>query len=65
MSWRWCLYINLPIGGFSAVIVTFFFTVPAEARATEATPLKKFLQLDPLGIVLVMAGTISFILAFQ
>lgn len=45
--------------------MTFFFVAPPEAKATKATPLEKFLQLDPLGIMLVMAGTISFILAFQ
>ena len=65
MSWRWCFYINLPIGGISAAIVTFFFTAPAEAKPTHASPLEKFLQLDPLGICLAMAATISFILAFQ
>lgn len=65
VTWRWCFYINLPIGGFSAAIVTFFFKTPEEAKATPAAPLEKLLQLDPLGVILVMAGTISFILAFQ
>ncbi|KAM7220196.1 Major facilitator superfamily domain containing protein [Rhypophila decipiens] len=65
VSWRWCFYINLPVGGFSAAIVTFFFKTPPEAKATPAPALEKFLQLDPLGVTLVMAGTISFILAFQ
>lgn len=64
-TWRWCFYINLPIGGFSALIIFFFFTAPKEAKPVPATPLEKFLQMDPLGIILVMAATISFILAFQ
>ncbi|PTB38655.1 hypothetical protein M441DRAFT_172398 [Trichoderma asperellum CBS 433.97] len=64
-TWRWCFYINLPIGGFSALIIFFFFTAPKEARPAPATPLEKFLQMDPLGIILAMAATISFILAFQ
>ncbi|KAL7919084.1 MFS general substrate transporter [Trichoderma austrokoningii] len=64
-TWRWCFYINLPIGGLSALIIFFFFTAPKDAKSTPAAPLEKFLQMDPLGIILVMAATISFILAFQ
>ena len=65
VSWRWCFYINLPIGGLSAAIIFFFFQTPVQA-VPEAAPLKeKILQMDPLGVVLIMGATISYVLALQ
>lgn len=65
VSWRWCFYINLPIGAVSAAIIFFFFQTP-KAAAPEKAPLKeKLLQMDPLGIVLMMGATVSYILAVQ
>ncbi|RGP80176.1 hypothetical protein FLONG3_1710 [Fusarium longipes] len=65
VSWRWCFYINLPIGGISAAIIFLFFKTPRAAVPVQAPLLEKILQMDPLGIVLVMGYTISYILAVQ
>ncbi|KAK7415139.1 hypothetical protein QQX98_006083 [Neonectria punicea] len=65
VSWRWCFYINLPIGGVSALIILFFFQTPASAVPEEAPMKEKLLQMDPLGIALVMGATVSFILGVQ
>ncbi|CEI62816.1 putative efflux pump gsfJ [Fusarium venenatum] len=65
VSWRWCFYINLPIGGISAAIIFLFFKTPRAAIPVKAPLMEKFLQMDPLGIVLVMGLTISYILAVQ
>ncbi|KAM3538623.1 hypothetical protein ARSEF1564_008453 [Beauveria bassiana] len=65
VSWRWCFYINLPIGGLSAVVILIFFQTPRSAVPVKAPLLEKFLQMDPLGIVLVMAATVTYILAVQ
>ncbi|CAG7560431.1 unnamed protein product [Fusarium equiseti] len=65
VSWRWCFYINLPIGGVSAAIIFLFFKTPRAAVPVKAPLLEKFLQMDPLGIVLMMGLTISYILAVQ
>jgi len=46
-------------------LIFFFFQTPAQAKAVPATPKEKFLQLDPVGVTLVMGGIISFILALQ
>lgn len=64
-SWRWCFYINLPIGGLAALIVFFFFHDPKAAKPVEATWKEKALQMDPIGVVLVMSAIISFTLALQ
>ncbi|KAM6529202.1 hypothetical protein FALCPG4_007348 [Fusarium falciforme] len=65
VSWRWCFYINLPIGGVSAVIILFCFSTPPQAVPAAAPLREKLLQMDPLGTALVMGFIISFLLALQ
>ncbi|KAK1764303.1 major facilitator superfamily domain-containing protein [Phialemonium atrogriseum] len=65
VSWRWCFYINLPIGGVSAVIILLFFTTPPHAKPAQAKLTEKLLQMDLLGTVMVMGAVISYILALQ
>ncbi|KAI9055863.1 hypothetical protein LZ554_000801 [Drepanopeziza brunnea f. sp. 'monogermtubi'] len=65
VSWRWCFYINLPVGGISAAIIVFFFTTPAQAIPVKATLKEKFLQMDMPGSFVVMAGIVCYILALQ
>lgn len=65
VTWRWCFYINLPIGGLALAMIFFFFRTPSAAKTIEADWKEKFLQMDPVGIVLAMGCIISFILALQ
>jgi hypothetical protein len=58
-------YINLPVGGLSAVLIFLFFRTPPQAKTVAATFKEKFLQMDPVGISLIMGGIISFILALE
>lgn len=63
-TWRWCFYINLPIGlAAMAVIVMFLHTPDAEgARLPMAEKLR---QLDFPGTILVVSGVACFILALH
>ena len=65
ISWRWCFYINLPIGGFSAMVIALFFHTPSTSRPDTSTLKEKILQLDLVGILLAMGTILSFILALQ
>lgn len=65
VSWRWCFYINLPIGGISGLIILLFFRTPPAAKPAKASLVEKILQMDPLGTILLMGGVISYILALQ
>ncbi|TGJ81906.1 hypothetical protein E0Z10_g6841 [Xylaria hypoxylon] len=65
VTWRWCFYINLPIGALSALIVFIFFHTPKAAKPAEATLKEKILQLDPLGVALIMGAIISYLLALE
>ncbi|KAJ0422991.1 major facilitator superfamily domain-containing protein [Aspergillus carlsbadensis] len=65
VSWRWCFYINLPIGGAAAVVIFIFLKIPASAKPAQATLKEKILQLDLVGAGLMMALIIAFMLALQ
>ncbi|KAG7290107.1 hypothetical protein NEMBOFW57_000102 [Staphylotrichum longicolle] len=64
VTWRWCFYINLPIGGVAMVIIALFLKVPD--RETTKLPLgKKMLQLDLLGTSIITPGVVCLLLALQ
>jgi MFS family permease len=65
VTWRWCFYINLPIGGLSGLIILLFFRAPAHAKPAVASLKEKLLQMDMVGAALVTGAAISFILAMQ
>jgi len=65
VSWRWCFYINLPIGGFTAGIITLFFKTPKAAKAASASLKEKLLQMDMLGTSTILAAVVCYLLALQ
>jgi MFS transporter, DHA2 family, glioxin efflux transporter len=65
VTWRWCFYINLPLGGAVALIILFFFHTPSQAKPVQATWRERLLQMDPVGVILCMASIITFIMAFE
>jgi EmrB/QacA subfamily drug resistance transporter len=65
VTWRWCFYINLPIGGVSLFLMLLFFKNPSAAKPAEATWMEKLKHMDLVGSALAMGSIISFILALQ
>ena len=65
VSWRWCFYINLPIGGVAAVAVFFLLHLPAAVAPPEISWVRRLLHVDPVGAALTMGGITCFILALQ
>ena len=65
VSWRWCFYVNLPIGGFSAFVILLFFQPPPAAKPQQASWREKFLQMDFPGTFVIMAAVVCFLLAIQ
>ena len=64
-TWRWCFYINLPIGGISALVILFFFQAPPAAKPVAATWREKLLQMDPVGAFMLIGALICYILALE
>ncbi|KAJ7627025.1 ABC transporter [Roridomyces roridus] len=70
VTWRWCFFINLPIGGVSIVAVTFLLKAqpPLGADLSKRSPrdiLAQFLRLDYVGAVLIAGAVTSLVLALQ
>ena len=64
VSWRWCFWINLPIGGV-AMLIIFFILKPTEAKQ-KGLPLKQQLaQLDLLGEFFQLPCIICLLLGLQ
>ncbi|KAF2178420.1 MFS general substrate transporter [Zopfia rhizophila CBS 207.26] len=64
-SWRWCFYINLPIGGLAAFTILLTFKTPKAAKLVDATLKEKLLHMDFLGTVLIMGASLALLLALQ
>ncbi|PLB50987.1 MFS gliotoxin efflux transporter glia [Aspergillus steynii IBT 23096] len=64
-TWRWCFYINLPVGAVGAAVVIIFFHLPAAVKPPPISFGQKLLHLDPVGMCLTMAAIICFVLGLQ
>lgn len=65
VSWRWCFYINLPIGAVTVALITFFFRTPPAAKPEIATTREKILQMDLPGTFTIMVAIVCYLLAMQ
>lgn len=65
ITWRWCFWINLPIGGASLVALA-LLTPRGEAPVKSAdTWTGRIDQLDPLGFILIAPAIVSLLFALQ
>ncbi|KAJ3521976.1 hypothetical protein NM208_g13055 [Fusarium decemcellulare] len=64
VTWRWCFYINLPLGGFVLVFVFFLLHIPDRSTSTE-TLKHKLQQLNIEGLLALLPGVICLCLALQ
>ena len=64
VSWRWCFYINLPIGVITVAIIFAVLKLPSPKNA-NTTIRQQFVQLDPLGTLFFLPSTVCLLLALQ
>ncbi|KAE9364969.1 MFS general substrate transporter [Stipitochalara longipes BDJ] len=64
VTWRWCFYINLPIGGVAMVAIFFCLKVP-DRDTTKLPWMEKIWQLDILGTTFLVPGIVCLVLALQ
>lgn len=66
VTWRWCFYINLPIGAVTILVVMLILHLPNQKLEQRADGLLgKLMQLDPIGNLAFFPGIICLILALQ
>lgn len=63
-TWRWCFYINLPLGAVTIIALSFLLHLNEKKKA-ELTWRQQINQLDPLGTVLFLPGIVCLLLALQ
>ncbi|KAI1162533.1 MFS general substrate transporter [Nemania serpens] len=65
VSWRWCFYINLPIGAVTLVVIALFFPDPALKKPPPEPFMKRLMRFDPIGTLIFIPAIISLLLALQ
>ncbi|OAX78955.1 hypothetical protein ACJ72_06733 [Emergomyces africanus] len=65
VSWRWCFYINLPIGAVTIVAILIFLAHPKQTLKRPDSWKGQLAQLDPWGTITFMPGIICLLLALQ
>lgn len=64
VSWRWCFYINLPIGGVAMIVTVICLEIPKQDTA-KIPWANKLRQLDLLGSACLVPSVICLVLALQ
>ncbi|KAK8017295.1 hypothetical protein PG993_013621 [Apiospora rasikravindrae] len=66
VTWRWCFYINLPIGAVSAAVVMLVLNPPPRPqKEQDKTILVRLRELDLVGAVLLVAVITCLLLVLQ
>ncbi|KIY01331.1 uncharacterized protein Z520_02883 [Fonsecaea multimorphosa CBS 102226] len=64
VSWRWCFYINLPIGAVTLIALALFFKPPI--RTSDKAPLReRILNIDVIGCAMFIPTIVMALLALQ
>ncbi|KAI8909223.1 major facilitator superfamily domain-containing protein [Gorgonomyces haynaldii] len=61
ISWRWCFYINLPIGGIAAAVIFSLLKFPSP----EGSIAEKINKIDFLGTFLIVSAAVCLLLPLQ
>jgi hypothetical protein len=64
LTWRWCFYINLPIGAFTFAAIFFLLHLPPKPKEDLST-WAQIKRLDPLGLLFLVPSMVCLILALQ
>ena len=66
-SWRWCFYVNLPLGAVTMLFILIFFhpTGSSTARKLEGNWKEKIAQLDIYGTVVFLPMVVCLLLALE
>ncbi|KAK0312568.1 hypothetical protein LTR01_002227 [Friedmanniomyces endolithicus] len=64
LTWRWCFYINLPVGGIALAIIAFILK-PTPPQQGGLTILQQIGKLDLLGELCLLPSIVCLLLALQ
>lgn len=65
LTWRWCFWVNLPIGGAAIIVIILFFKTPDHSRLATATWKDLPFLFDLGGVILMLAALTCILLALE
>lgn len=66
ITWRWCFYINLPVGGLAMAIVVWVVNINRNTKASEGlSVVQRILRLDLIGTAIFIPAIICLLLPLQ
>ncbi|KAJ6452228.1 major facilitator superfamily domain-containing protein [Mycena sanguinolenta] len=67
VTWRFCFYINLPIGAVTLLVIIFLFKMPKHGQVERgpATFKERAQNFDPFGVGVFLPAIVSLLLALQ
>lgn len=65
VTWRWCFWINLPIGAITIFGIAIFFPDPKREITNDDTWKQRIKRFDPFGTAVFMPAIICLLLALQ
>ncbi|KAF2740597.1 MFS general substrate transporter [Polyplosphaeria fusca] len=65
VSWRWCFYINLPLGGVVLLFITLLLQLPNQPKTDSSTLKDKIANLNLEGQFALIPGVVCLCLALQ
>lgn len=65
VSWRWCFYINLPLGAVTIVGIALLFTSPERKNEESIGFSARANQFDPAGTLVFIPAIVCLLLALQ
>jgi len=63
-SWRWCFYINLPIGAVAVAALLLTLRLP-KRNIEQPSAFKQFVRLDPLGTLFFVPSIVCLLIALE
>lgn len=66
VNWRWCFWINAPIGGLAIMVLLFVLPAkPPPKKHAGNSFMQRLMQFDPVGTALLLPGLVLLLLALQ
>ncbi|TEY31533.1 hypothetical protein BOTCAL_0795g00020 [Botryotinia calthae] len=65
VSWRWCFYINLPIGAIAIAVIVVYLKIHRANNPENLSILARIMKLDLIGTVIIIPAVVCLLLALQ
>jgi predicted MFS family arabinose efflux permease len=64
-TWRWCFYINLPVGAVALIVLQFSLRIKRDNNPERRTLVQRILQIDLIGAAILIPAIICLLLPLQ